>query len=192
MGPWLGFGHGGVPFLNRDFGTSLGALVALALAGMFSTRASAAEDARASGRGIAVGAFVLGNIVLLVAMGREIHRMYLQAPGTSWAAAAEHADFTFSAWLLLQGIVNLAAGFARRVALARWAGLLLLGVTLLKVVAYDMRSLGTGYHVLSYLGLGVVLMAVSFAYQKDWLHLREAVATDDVAPSAPSLAEVPR
>jgi uncharacterized membrane protein len=29
-----------------------------------------------------------------------------------------------------------------------------------------------GYRVLSFLALGVLLLAVSFAYQKDWLRLR--------------------
>lgn len=51
--------------------------------------------------------------------------------------------------------------------------LMLLAATVLKAFAYDMRNLGTGYRVISYLGLGIVLMAVSFAYQKDWLNLKE-------------------
>ena len=32
-----------------------------------------------------------------------------------------------------------------------------------------MRNLSQGYRVVSLLGLGALLMAVSFAYQKDWL-----------------------
>ncbi len=180
LGPLLPWEHGGRAFLNREFATSVGALAALAAAGVVSLRgvrerygdAGVNADADA-GRVIATGAFLLGNAVLLAAMGREIHALYLQSPGSSWTAAREHADFTFSAWLVMQGVANLVAGFVRRVALPRWVGLVLLGVTLLKVFAYDMRSLGTGYHVLSYLGLGVVLMGVSFAYQKDWLQLRE-------------------
>ncbi len=31
---------------------------------------------------------------------------------------------------------------------------------------------GQGYRVLSFLALGVLLIAVSFAYQRDWLRLR--------------------
>ena len=63
-------------------------------------------------------------------------------------------------------------GFWKRLALARWLGLILLAATVIKVVVWDMRSLGTGYHIVSYLGLGVILMAVSYAYQKDLLGLR--------------------
>jgi uncharacterized membrane protein len=36
-----------------------------------------------------------------------------------------------------------------------------------------MRNLSQGYRVVSFLGLGALLMAVSFAYQKDWLALRD-------------------
>jgi uncharacterized membrane protein len=49
----------------------------------------------------------------------------------------------------------------------------------IKLVAYDMRDLGAGYRVISYLVLGVLLMAVSFAYQRDWLGLRHLAANDD-------------
>lgn len=186
FGPLLPFAHSGPAFLNRDFATSLGALAALTAAATVSLRAPQGDGHREFGKSLAATAALLGNLVLLVAMGREIHHVYLQGPATGWASAREHADFTFSAWLTVQGIANLAAGFIRRVALLRWVGLLLLGVTLLKVFAYDMRSLGTGYHVLSYLGLGAILMAVSFAYQKDWLSLREAVAADVPASAAPA------
>ena len=31
---------------------------------------------------------------------------------------------------------------------------------------------GQGYRVLSFLALGALLLAISFAYQKDWLRLR--------------------
>ncbi len=74
---------------------------------------------------------------------------------------------------LVEAVVLLLAGFWMRAAAARWIGLVLLGATLAKTFAWDMRGVGTGYRVLSYLGLGVLLMAVSFAYQKDWLGLRK-------------------
>jgi uncharacterized membrane protein len=37
-----------------------------------------------------------------------------------------------------------------------------------------MRSLSQGYRVVSFLGLGALLLAISFAYQKDWLNLRKS------------------
>ncbi len=64
-----------------------------------------------------------------------------------------------------------ASGSAR--AFIRWQALLLLVYTIAKTFLYDMRNLSQGYRVVSFLGLGALLMAVSFAYQKDWLALRE-------------------
>jgi uncharacterized membrane protein len=67
----------------------------------------------------------------------------------------------------------LAVGFWKRSAFIRWQALLLLVYTIAKTFLYDMRNLSQGYRVVSFLGLGALLMAVSFAYQKDWLALRE-------------------
>jgi len=107
---------------------------------------------------------VLINLVMLLAVHREIFR--------ALNAGQESADFCFSAWMMLQGAAMMVLGFWKRLALARWLGLILLAVTVIKAAAWDMRTLGTGYHIVSYLALGVILMAVSFAYQKDWLGLR--------------------
>jgi uncharacterized membrane protein len=36
----------------------------------------------------------------------------------------------------------------------------------------DVSELSQGYRILSFLGLGALLLGVSFAYQRDWLNLR--------------------
>ena len=154
-------------FLNREFATSLAAVVALGAAAWISTHsahASGADGKAAGSSKMAAVALVLINLVMLLAMHREIFR--------ALNAGQESADFCFSAWMMLQGAAMMVLGFWKRLALARWLGLILLAVTVIKVVVWDMRSLGTGYHIVSYLALGVILMAVSFAYQKDWLGLR--------------------
>jgi uncharacterized membrane protein len=104
------------------------------------------------------------NVLLLVSLHREIS-LALNDGNT--------ADFAFSGWMALQGTGMLLVGFWRREALARWTGLLLLAATIVKTVGYDMRSLGAGYRVVSYLALGVLLLAISFAYEKNWLRLGE-------------------
>jgi uncharacterized membrane protein len=118
----------------------------------------------------------------LAAMHREIFRTFTWSKSTAdaWNAGQEHADFCFSAWMMLQGSAMMALGFWKRLGLARWLGLILLAATVIKVVTWDMRSLGTGFHMVSYLALGVILMAVSFAYQKDWLGLRSGSAGENV------------
>ena len=69
---------------------------------------------------------------------------------------------------------SLAIGFWKRTAFLRWQGLVLLALAIAKVFTVDVSELSQGYRILSFLGLGALLLAVSFVYQRDWLHLRGA------------------
>ena len=84
------------------------------------------------------------------------------------------------------GAILLAVGFWRRAAFIRWQALALLVFTILKVFLYDVSGLSQGYRVVSFLLLGALLMAVSYAYQKDWLGLKTpapfAPPPEDPAP----------
>ena len=70
------------------------------------------------------------------------------------------------------GVILLSVGFWRRSAFLRWQGLVLLAVAIAKVFLVDMSELSQGYRVLSFIGLGALLLAVSFVYQRDLLNLR--------------------
>jgi uncharacterized membrane protein len=183
LGNWI-FPAPGLAFWNRNFFTSIGAVVTLA-ASILIARRMPRTAARLNGPVIAAVSLVLLNVVVLVSMHHEIFRYFDQASAASqgWWEKYRYADFTFSAWMMLQGAAMLALGFWQRLALARWLGLLLLAATIIKTFAWDMRNLTTGYRVISYLALGVLLMAVSFAYQKDWLKLKDAASLD--APDQP-------
>jgi uncharacterized membrane protein len=165
------FGAEAQAFWNRGFAMRIGAVLALAAVMVISRRM---RDTAGQKEGVAIAgsAFVLVNLMLLVAMYTEIARSF---EGDGHALG----DFVFSAWMTLQGVANLTGGFWKRVAMARWIGLVLLGVTAVKAFAWDMRGLSEGYRVMSYLALGVLLMAVSFAYQRDWLGLRVLTSAGD-------------
>jgi uncharacterized membrane protein len=127
---------------------------------------------------IAAASLVGFNLLAVLTGVHEIVSYFgVNAAGEAGLAEA----FTISAWLMLYAAGLLAAGFWRRMAFVRWQGLGLLVFTIGKVFLYDVRSLGSIYRILSFFGLGVVLMTVSFAYQKDWLGLRE---TGDEADEA--------
>jgi uncharacterized membrane protein len=159
-------------FLNSRFLTALFGIAALAIAARISLRASAQDaEASASWRQIAGGSIIAINFVALVAGVREIE--------TFWNRAATDSEgelqkaLAISAFFMLYGAALLAAGFWKRSAFIRWQALILLVFTIGKTFLYDMRDLSQGYRVVSFLGLGALLMAISFAYQKDWLSLRE-------------------
>ncbi len=166
------------PFFNRNFFTALGAIAVLLIAIGIELRQPASKESPQSKRAFAAAAVVAIEVLLLTAMYREIANYRLNH--FSYPKIDELAGFSFSAWMMLQGAASLGLGFRLREPLLRWIGLILLSITVLKAFLYDMRELGTGYRVVSYLGLGVVLMGVSYAYQKDWLGMRQSIAdTED-------------
>src|SRR6202000_1795546 len=117
------------------------------------------------------GSVILINLIAILTGVREIESL--------WPIAASNPDselqraLAVSAFLMLYGAVLLAIGFWRRTAFIRWQALILLFFTIGNTFLYDRRNLSQGYRVVSFLGLGALLMAVSFAYQKDWLALRD-------------------
>jgi len=169
------------PFLNSRFATSLFGVAALAASAWIALHARQYPDESSpSWRQIAGGCIIALNLVAILACVRELD--------TAWSAAAgnHEADLqrslAISAFLMLYGAALLAVGFWKRSAFIRWQALLLLVFTIAKTFLYDMRDLSQGYRVVSFLGLGVLLMAISFAYQKDWLALRDP--SPDPTPKA--------
>ncbi len=72
----------------------------------------------------------------------------------------------FSIFWSLYAIGLVTYGFGRRLRLARYAGLGLFGMTLLKVMVIDLSSVQQIYRVFSLLGVGLLLVATSIAYTK--------------------------
>ncbi len=76
------------------------------------------------------------------------------------------------------GALLMIVGFWRRSAFVRWQALVLIAITTTKVFAYDVSKLDRIYRILSFVALGVLLLAVSFVYQRDWLHLSKNNSAD--------------
>lgn len=72
----------------------------------------------------------------------------------------------FSIFWSVFGVACVAAGFRTRIAALRYCGLGLLALTLAKVVLVDLGSISTGYRVLSFMGLGILLLGTSVLYGK--------------------------
>jgi uncharacterized membrane protein len=66
----------------------------------------------------------------------------------------------------VEGILLLAGGFATRGRTLRLSGLAALAVCVLKLFLYDLRNLETPYRIASFLVLGALLIAVSWAYTR--------------------------
>jgi uncharacterized membrane protein len=141
-----------------------------------------ADEVGRQGAAIAVVAL---NALALIALSLEVSDYYareLAASGAlrggynspSWTALrgiriAE--GFTYSALWMAYGAMLMVVGFWRRSAFVRWQALALIAATTVKVFVYDVSQLDRGYRIVSFIVLGVMLLAISFVYQRDWLQL---------------------
>ncbi len=159
-------------FFNRAFATALAGLTAFALATAIAYRARHTQpSAWPSLLEVAAGVLIAFNLTAVLAGLVQINSLGVY--GAQGAGAALARALAVSAFLMLYGAALLAAGFWQRIAFIRWQALILLVVTIAKTFLYDIRDLSQGYRVLSFLGLGALLMAISFSYGKDLLSLRD-------------------
>lgn len=168
------------PILNERFATYCIAIAAFAftawIARSFSAEESEDRQASFTWIQIAAGAALIVNALILVMLSLEIHAYWWADPSRAdWVQLGQHriyAQFSYSALFMIFGAILLGIGFWRRTAFLRWQALVLLAAAIGKVFLFDVSELSQGYRVLSFLGLGALLLAISFAYQKDWLGLR--------------------
>ena len=166
------------PFFNQRFATYAAAIAIFAFVVWLASRAGDTREPQPPVRwpALAAAAVLLVNGLILLAIGAEIHnywwRLRWHGDMAAFSNFRTHAQFTYSAFFMLFGAALMAVGFWRRSAFLRWQALVLLALTIGKVFLVDMSSLSQGLRILSFLGLGALLLAVSFAYQRDWLNLR--------------------
>ena len=63
-------------------------------------------------------------------------------------------------------LAQIVPGFAWKSVALRWQGLTLMGVAIVKVFFFDLSFLSSFYRIVSFFALGLVLLGVSFFYQK--------------------------
>ena len=157
--------------------------IAIAVVGLVAYGASKRDDDTARTIGslavVAMNALALRGLSLEVADYYSRQLASAQSAAGNWRAAnwtqihsVEIArDFTYSALFMAYGAMLMVVGFWRSSAFVRWQALLLIAATTVKVFIYDTSQLDRIYRILSFVVLGVLLLAISFAYQRDWLKL---------------------
>jgi len=164
--------------------------VAIAVLGGVVWVASHREDD--IGHTAAAVAGVALNILALTALSREVSDYYARqmagatSTPTYWNPAdytRMHGvqivrDFTYSSLWMAYGAMLMIVGFWRRSAFIRWQALALIAFTIGKVFVYDVSELDRGYRIVSFIVLGMLLLAISFVYQRDWLKLSKSTTRD--------------
>jgi uncharacterized membrane protein len=157
--------------------------VAILVLGAVAWYASRRQDDAA--RNVAAISVVALNVLALIALTREVadyfsRQIAADRPGFIPRRNVDYIDlhrndierdFTFSALWMAYGAMLMIIGFVRRSAFVRWQALVLIAFTIGKVFVYDVSQLDRAYRIVSFMILGVLLLAISFVYQRDWLQL---------------------
>jgi uncharacterized membrane protein len=159
--------------INPRFALYLLAIAALALLAYFASHEGEGDRKWA---GVAV---VCLNVLALVALHFEVLGYFepqLNASGLSPAETRSITTifgFAYSAIWMIYGSVLMVIGFWKRSAFVRWQAIILLALTVAKVFAFDTSDLDRGYRIVAFIGLGVILLAVSYYYQRSRVRTAE-------------------
>ena len=153
---------------NMHFATALAGAAVFAIVIVLGLRG--AEDgshAYAGWTWLAGFASVAFSVTVVVAVSLEIHHYWFCGAGffrdfcTGYGQLLHRSmmdGFGLSAWWMMYGAGLMAVGFLRQSAFLRWQALGLLAVSIGKVFLSGVTMESQGYRVLSFLGLGVLLL----------------------------------
>jgi uncharacterized membrane protein len=157
-------------WVNAPLMLRLAACAALALAGHLLSGSQAPVAVARLGRILrgAAGVTLLGtlSIAWILRQGLAIQA----ARAVNDIDAARHLQWKqqvgLSVLFTLYAAAALAWGFVRKIPAVRYFALGLLGIVIVKVFLIDLAELQAIYRILSFLVLGVVLLGVSYVYQR--------------------------
>ncbi len=170
---------GNEPLLvNARFGLYMAAIGALALLAYFAHH----EEERESRNWAAIAVVGL-NILALTALHFEVWGYFepqLKAADLQPSRARSIGmsfGFTYSAIWMIYGSALMLIGFWKRSAFVRWQAIILLAAAVIKVFGFDISELERGYRIAAFIGLGVILLAVSYFYQRSRVKPVEVLQT---------------
>lgn len=113
--------------------------------------------------------WAFGGILLFLLVNIEIADAFTE-PGQRFISTHFGGDFarsmTFSIAWALYALGLLVIGLWRRVKGARYTGIGLLGLTLLKLFLHDLSNIGSLYRIAAFLVVALVALGASFLYQR--------------------------
>lgn len=165
---------GGLVFNSLLLGYALPAVLMLLL-----SYAVAGHRPVAYANTIAGGALVFA----LTYVTLEIRRFY-HGPVLLYGATTSAEQYTYSIGWLAFGVVLLGVGILVNSERARLASAAVIGLTILKAFVIDMSTLTGVYRALSFMCLGVVLVAIGWLYQR--ILFRRQIAPPPAAPQTGS------
>jgi len=146
---------GGHPIFNPRFETFA---VVIACFGFAAYVASRSRDQLGKDEQTIFSVLQVGiNVIALWALTSEV---------LSGTQAAQQQQLQVTLVWTLYAAALLLLGMRYGSKLLRWQGLVLLGIGIIKVFLFDLSELALGLRILAFMVLGVVLLGVSFLYQR--------------------------
>jgi uncharacterized membrane protein len=152
---------------NERFATYLGVIACMGFA-LYSAqqqRSSPNVEFSDSDTTAMAGLLIVMNIYTLIALSLELWD-YFGHSATIGIDRGLAQHLALSVLWTAYAAVLLVVGMKRQSQLLRWQALILFGAAVLKVFFYDSSFLERFYRILSFFILGIVLMVVSFLYQR--------------------------
>lgn len=116
---------------------------------------------------------IAANSFALAALSLEMWDAFGRMPSLGIDRGLAQELALSSLWLVY-ALALIVAGMLKKSAAVRWQALALLGIVIVKVFLFDLSFLQRFYRIVSFLLLGLVLMLISFFYQRRLAALRES------------------
>lgn len=142
---------------NSKFGLTLAETFALWVTGWLYTKIEPTEQEKQASE----AAHAIGSLVLWFGFSWEIVQ-YFQTAGS-----VNTRNLLLSLWWIGYGTALLLFGGAAKSAIYKKIALVIYILAILKVFLYDVLNLETGYRIVSFIVLGIILLSVSYSYQKN-------------------------
>lgn len=156
-------------FLNKGAVTYLIVILALAMIVWLYDRQARNSGAKFNRSLLTVLQIAL-NLMIIILFTQEINAYYdylwRMADYRGLTLIQNSQNLMLSMIWGLHAAVLVGLGFWRGMKGIRWFGLGFLGVVIFKVFLYDLSNLSTPYRILSFMGLGIILLAVSWIYHR--------------------------
>jgi uncharacterized membrane protein len=123
--------------------------------------------------------YAMGTFLLFLLINIEIADIFSDGPYLAFDFTASFArDMTYSiAWSLF-ALTLLIIGVRRDMPLVRYAGLALMGITLLKLFLHDLTRLDALFRIGAFVGVAIILIFASWLYQRFLSNARKTTGTE--------------
>jgi uncharacterized membrane protein len=109
---------------------------------------------------------VLTQLLSIVLLSAEVSDFFRSSPARTFSEIRYARELSLSILWTLYASAIIGAGIMKKIRLLRVMGILLAGAAIIKVFLFDLSALQTIYRIVSFIVLGMVLLIVSYFYNR--------------------------